>query len=520
MDIRFHSIAKGGARIECVVVPMLADTAASFAGRFAGTPLAWLVESGALADHGSKKNEVTLCHGPASSAVPRAVLCGLGDSRDLTLDGFRMAVAAGIRRCKALRIPRIGIYAEDIAAAGAVLGKSRQDILQETVIAALLAVYSCTEYRSAEVKAKGKKENDPAFFTPDSLAILHTGSAVPASLRVPVRLAEAEAAGIFLARDLVNAPANIMTPTRMAEEAMALAKRHGFGCRALHRQEMAKLGMGALLAVNEGSHKDPRFIILEYNPKGGRKRSPLVLVGKGISFDSGGISLKPAQGMHAMKGDMAGGAAVMGAFEAIGRHKDAVSLPVIGLIPCAENMPGGAAMRPGDVITTMSGKTVEVLNTDAEGRLILCDALTYAQKQVTPLAVVDIATLTGACMVALGRGACGLFTRSDGLRDAIMELGNDAGDTMWPMPLWENLKENLKSDVADIANVGAREGGAITAALFLQSFIEENVPWAHLDMAGAGISEKDTPLCPKGATGFGVRTLFALARKTSEKMFK
>lgn len=520
MDIRFHSMPKGASRTECVIIPTFANTCASFAERFAGTPLSWVADSVALADHGAKKGEITVCHGPASALLPRAVLCGLGCKGDLTLERYRTAMAAGARQCRNLRVSRMGVFAEDVTICAEVLGKPRQNVLREALLAILLSTYSCTEYFSAEAKTKGRKENDPAFFVPDSLTILHPGISVPAAMRVPVRLAEAEAAGIALARDLVNAPANVMTPARMAEEAMALAKRYGFGCRALHKKEMVKMGMGGILAVNEGSHKDPRFIILEYNPRDGKRRAPLVLVGKGICFDSGGISLKPAQGMHAMKGDMAGAAAVLGAFEAIGRYAEGMQQPVIGLIPCTENMPGGAALRPGDVITTMAGKTVEVLNTDAEGRLILCDALTYAQKDAAPLAVVDIATLTGACMVALGKGACGLFTEDETLRNSIMSIGNEAGDTIWPMPLWDNLREGLKSDVADMANVGPREGGAIFAALFLQSFVESGVRWAHLDMAGAGITDKASPLCPKGATGFGVRTLYGLARKASEKMFK
>lgn len=520
MDIRFHSTDKGGCRLDCVVLPVFAEAIASFDARFADTPLSWLSGSEAVRDFSGKNGEISICYGNPAGMVPRVILAGLGPQADCTLETFRAAIAAGIRQCRRLRLPRLALLLEKTPPVADVLGRKRPEMLQEAVLAALLAEYSCTEFRSAEAKAKGKKDNEPDFFSPDSLTILHQGGTIPASLRLAVRLAEAEAAGVRLARDLVNAPANSMTPVRMAEEALGLARRHGFACRVMHKPEMAKLGMGALLAVSEGSRKDPRFIVLEYNPGGTKKRAPLVLVGKGVTFDSGGMSLKPAAGMHAMKGDMAGGAAVLGVFEAIGQFSESVATPVVGLIPCAENMPDGAAARPGDVVTTFSGKTVEILNTDAEGRLILCDALSFAQKNWSPLALVDIATLTGACVVALGRNAAGLFTDSAPLRDAIMDIGGDAGDAFWPMPLWERLREGLKSDVADMANVGAREGGAITAALFLKSFVDKGTPWAHLDMAGAGLMEKDTPLCPKGATGFGVRTLFGLARTVSEKSFK
>lgn len=517
MDIRFHSANKGGIRLDCVIIPTFEEAAPG--GRFGeggSAPLEWLQESSAPADHAGRRNDITICYGPASASVSRVMLVGLGSREKLTVSAFRQAVASAMRRSRALKLARIGILMEDISAVADNLKKSRNDLVREAVVAASLALYACTEYKSAETKNKGKKENDAAFFTPDSLTFIHAERTISASLRGAVRLAEAEAAGVILARNLVNAPANLLPPSRMAEEAAALAKRHGFGCRIMHKAEMLKLGMGSLLAVSEGSAKEPRFIVLEHAPKSGKKRAPLVLVGKGVTFDSGGISLKPAAGMDRMKGDMAGGAAVLGVFEAIGLAAESVPQPVVGLIPCVENMPDGAAVRPGDVVTAMSGKTVEILNTDAEGRLILCDALTYAQKNWSPLAVVDIATLTGACAVALGRGAAGLFTETPALRDAIMDLGGECGDIFWPMPLWERLAEGLKSEVADIANVGAREGGAITAALFLQSFVEKSVPWAHLDMAGAGISEKDSPECAKGATGFGVRTLFGLVRTVSD----
>ena len=519
MDIRFQSLGRGAVRLDAVVVPTLQDVPLLHGKRF-GEALAWLDGSRAVADHSGKPGEITVCYGPQTARIPRVVLVGMGQGKDCQVDVLRKAVGSGIRKCRALKLSRVGFLLEDFTSCVETLGKSTPELLREAIFAAFLSVYSCTEFRSEEARSKGIKDKAPEFFTPASVVILHEDKTVPTALRLPVKLAEAEASGVCFARNLVNAPANIMTPSRLADTALALAKRHRFGCRVLTRTEMAKLGMGALLSVNDGSNNDARFIVLEYFPASGKKRAPLVLVGKGITFDTGGISLKPSAGMHHMKGDMAGAAAVLGAFEAIGRIPESFSCPVVGLIPCTENMPGGSATRPGDVVTSMSGKTVEILNTDAEGRLILCDALTYAQENWKPLAMVDIATLTGACAVALGSGAAGLFTDSDVLRDTIMDIGNSVGDRLWPMPLWGHLREGLKSSVADIANVGAREGGAISAAMFLKEFVGDAVPWVHIDMAGAAISETETPLSPKGATGFGVRTFISLAQCASEKMFR
>lgn len=522
MDIRFQSITKGAAKTDCLILPAFAGEKPLAAAGPLAQAFSWLTDGASLGDHTGKKDQLTLCYGPANAATPRVLLVGLGPKDKATLEGFRLAVAAAARRCKSLRLARLALFAGSLAPVAAALGKSAGEMLAEAALACSLAVYRCTAYRSAGAKAEGQKDDD-SFFSPEALLLLHEGKTVPAALRAPVRRAEAEGAGVCLARDLVNGPPNIITPARMAEEAMSLARRHGFACRVLRRAEMEKLGMGALLAVGEGSRAESRFIILEHSPQNakpgaaqGRRSSraakPLVLVGKGITFDTGGISLKPPAGMHEMKGDMAGAAAVLGVFEAIGRMPEAVTQPVVGLLPCVENMPGGGATRPGDIVTTLSGKTVEILNTDAEGRLILCDAISYAQKNWQPSAVVDIATLTGACVVALGPHGGAVFGDDAALRETLVDLGNETGDLLWPMPLWENLRDNLKSSVADMTNVGSREGGAIIAALFLKSFITANVPWAHLDIAGPGFSSKETPLSAGGGTGFGVRALYGLAR--------
>lgn len=268
--------------------------------------------------------------------------------------------------------------------------------------------------------------------------------------------------------------------------------------------------MGALLAVGQGSARPPRLVVLEHAPEGHEQDKPLILVGKGITFDSGGISLKPAANMQQMKCDMTGAADVLAAIATLA-EEDAPRR-VIGLLACAENMPDGRATRPGDVVRSAGGDTVEITNTDAEGRLVLCDALAYAQKQWTPAAMVDIATLTGACAVALGTELAGLFCDDTDLAERIRAAGGVGGENYWRLPLWQPYAEQLKSEVADICHTGPREGGAINAALFLKHFVREGVRWAHLDIAGVDWNAKKSPLCPVGASGFGARTLLELAR--------
>jgi leucyl aminopeptidase len=313
-----------------------------------------------------------------------------------------------------------------------------------------------------------------------------------AALQAAVAQGAALGAGVSLARDLGNLPPNVCTPTYLAEEAVRLGKRHKLKVTVLDRRQMEKLGMGALLAVTRGSAEPPRFIVMEYNgaPK---KHKPVVLVGKGITFDTGGISLKPAGDMDEMKYDMSGAGSVLGTFEAVAAMKLPVNL--VGLVPTCENMPGGTATRPGDIVTSMSGQTIEILNTDAEGRLILCDALTYAERY-DPAAVIDIATLTGACVIALGHVATGLFSNRDELAAELRAAGDAAWDRVWHMPVWEDYQEQIKSPFADMANIGGRPAGSVTAACFLARYARK-YPWAHLDIAGtAWKSGRD-----KGSTG-------------------
>jgi leucyl aminopeptidase len=318
-----------------------------------------------------------------------------------------------------------------------------------------------------------------------------------------IRHGQAIAEGIALAKDLGNLGGNVCTPAYLAETALALGKQFKFEVSALKRADMEKLGMGALLSVARGSSLEPRFIVMHY--RGGQEKNskarknthsrsrPIVLVGKGITFDTGGISLKPGAEMDEMKYDMCGAASVIGAFKAIALME--LPIEVVGLIPAAENMPGGNASRPGDVVRSMSGQTIEILNTDAEGRLILCDALTYAER-FNPDCVIDIATLTGACVVALGKIPSGMLSTDDALADELTQSGLDSGDRVWRLPLWEEYQEELKSNFADMANIGSRFGGAITGAAFLSRFTAA-YKWAHLDIAGTARSSGGI----KGASG-------------------
>ncbi|HEY8086041.1 MAG TPA: leucyl aminopeptidase, partial [Methylophilaceae bacterium] len=324
-----------------------------------------------------------------------------------------------------------------------------------------------------------------------------------------LKQAQAIANGVELARELGNLPGNICTPTYLAEQAQELAKTYKLKIEVLERADMEVLGMGSLLSVARGSRQPPKFIVLQYN-KGKSTQKPVVLIGKGITFDAGGISIKPAAEMDEMKFDMCGAASVLGTMKAVAELELPINLVV--LVPTSENLPDGDANKPGDVVTSMSGQTIEVLNTDAEGRLILCDAMTYAER-FEPEVVVDIATLTGAIVIALGHHVSGLFSNDDSLARALLNAGEEAWDRAWHMPMWEDYQDLLKSNFADMANIGGRAGGSITAACFLSRYAKK-YDWAHLDIAGtAWKSGKE-----KGATGRPVPLLtHFLLQRTSKK---
>ena len=356
------------------------------------------------------------------------------------------------------------------------------------------------QYRFDAFKSKKPEER------PLAQLIFATGDKVkPSHADLALTQGEAIAEGVSLARTLGNLPGNVCTPTHLAETALGIAKEFSLESEILERDDMEALGMHSLLSVAKGSRQPPKLIVVHY--RGGKPADkPVVLVGKGVTFDTGGISLKPGEGMDEMKFDMCGAASVLGTLQATARMRLPINLTVIA--PCVENMPGGGASKPGDIVTSLSGQTIEILNTDAEGRLILCDALTYAER-FEPAAVIDVATLTGACVIALGHVATGLFTDDDALADELLEAGDVSLDRAWRMPLWDDYQEQLKSNFADMANIGGRPAGSITAACFLSRFTKKYT-WAHLDIAGTAWKSGGD----KGATGRPVPLLthFLLAR--------
>ncbi|HEU0264553.1 MAG TPA: leucyl aminopeptidase, partial [Geobacterales bacterium] len=306
-----------------------------------------------------------------------------------------------------------------------------------------------------------------------------------------------------------NEPGNVATPSYLAEQARQLAATVGCRCTIIDKDELERLGAGGILAVGKGSHYPPCLVELTYQG-GGEGARPLLLIGKGITFDSGGISLKPREGMERMKDDMAGAAAVLGVVRAVAELKLPINL--VALLPLAENLPGGGAYKPGDILRTMAGTTVEVNNTDAEGRLVLADALHYGRR-FNPAAVIDIATLTGACLVALGTLATCIMGNNQGLVDRLLRSGETSGERLWQLPLWDEYGEAMKSDIADMKNAGGPHAGTITAGWFLQQFVDNGVPWVHLDIAGTAWEEKGRPYLPKGASGVGVRLLVDFIRQ-------
>jgi len=438
-----------------------------------------------------KLNEITLVHSLGRLPAERAAVVGLGKRGELTPDKVRGAVAGACRRLR-----KSG--AADIAAAllGAGINKiSSETAAQAIAEGALLGLYQFRRHITKDAEHGDIKRLTMVAADKKQLSSLKKASSKGTAL--------AEAAN--LARDMVNEPANYMTPADMAAEAASLAKEHGLDIEILERAQMKRLGMGALLGVAAGSQQLPRFIVLRYKGRGSGKID-IALVGKGITFDSGGISIKPSHKMEEMKGDMAGGAAVIAAMSAIARLKPKVN--VIALIPATENLPSGSALKPGDVVAALGGKTIEIISTDAEGRLALADALGYAN-QLGAQAIVDVATLTGSVMVALGDVCTGAFGNDQGLVDKVIAAGTDAGELIWQLPMYDRYKEQNKSQVADIKNVGGRYAGSISAAWFLAEFVGDT-RWVHLDIAGTSMTEKEQGYLVKGATGVAVRTLINL----------
>ena len=454
--------------------------------------LADLVADGELT---GKRRQVTTLHTLGKIPAKRLLITGLGETATVSVERVRDAAAGAARAARAH-----GGGSLAVAVHGAPLDALDAEAVATAVVeGVLLGLYRFNRHLHP---------TEP----PKTIDMLTLCGADAATLRRAIDRGRALAEATCFARDLANEPSNLLTPTEMARRASAWADANGLECQILEAEECERLGMGAFLGVARGSHQPPKFIVLRY--RGGGAEPGLGLVGKGVTFDTGGISIKPAANMEAMKQDMSGGAAVIAAIGAIARLKPAVN--VTAIVPATENMPGGGAIKPGDVLTAMNGVTIEVINTDAEGRLILADALCYANHLgLSPL--VDVATLTGACSVALGTIATGLMTNDDALGQRVMEAGQRAGEKIWQLPMYEEYEEQIKSNVADVKNTGGRPAGAITAAKFLAKFAGDT-PWVHLDMAGTDDADKDSGVTVKGATGVPVRALiqFVLAYASAE----
>ena len=459
---------KGGSpertRTGCVVVGVFETRKLSEAGtrldRAARGYIGALLKRG---DMEGKTGSALLLQRLPHVAAERVLLVGLGPEREFGDRAYRDAIHHAVAT-----LNQAGIADAMLCLSAAVKDRDLAWRVNQAVIVASAAVYRFDRMKSKRESSRGLRK----------LSLLVEDRAEVRASEAALKGGIAVAGGMNLAKDLANLPGNVCTPTYLAQAARTLAKQHRMSVQVLERKDMEKLGMGSLLSVARGSVEPPKLIVLRYN--GRAEGKPIALVGKGVTFDTGGISLKPAAEMDEMKFDMSGAASVLGTLSAVAAMK--LPINVVGIIPATENMPSGSATKPGDIVTSMSGQTVEILNTDAEGRLILCDALTYAER-FEPQAVVDIATLTGACVIALGHIASGLFANDDALAQELLAAGQTAHDRAWHLPLWDDYQDQLKSNFADFANIGGRPAGSVTAACFLARFTKK-FKWAHLDIAG------------------------------------
>ena len=458
-----------------------------------GGALSDLIASGDLR---GKAGETALVHTLGRLPSPRVVVLGLGKQDEFDVDKVRSLSGDLARYLRRLRVKHVAVLCHGAG----IGGLPAEDCAAAIAEGTLLGSYRFMRHKKAD------DETDIETLT----IVEHDASKVGALERGVERgLIMAEQTN--LCRDLANEPANFLTPTEMADRAQAMAAETGLACEVYGPDWLREKGMGGVLGVAAGSAQEPRFIVMRYNGAGDDR--PVALVGKGVTFDTGGISIKPAAGMWEMKGDMSGGASVIAAMGAIGRLRPPVN--VIGIVPATENMPSGTATKPGDVLVTSIGKTIEVDNTDAEGRLILSDALAFAVEQ-NAVAIIDVATLTGAISIALGNVAMGAMTNDAALMDRVRRAAAAAGEKVWELPMWEEYREQIKSDVADMKNTGGRGAGSITAAMLLREFVAET-PWVHLDIAGVDIYERDKGIIVKGASGIPVRTLVNLVLQAASE---
>jgi leucyl aminopeptidase len=463
-------------------------------GPVQGVDLEWKGLISTLMKQGDFKGELFECrlvYTQGALPAQRVLLTGLGKKEGFDLEKWRGASSkagqfirdSGIKQF-ALSITKIGNFSEE-------------DLAESFVTGLLLGVYQFNEFKT--------RERDKIKEIEEVLILGETDEEMK-SFGKGVRTGKIISESVYLSRDLVNGPSNQITPAALAEKAQQVAKSNAMEIQVLEMNQAEAMGMGAFVAVAKGSQEPGKFIILEYNKD--KELDTIALVGKGITFDSGGISIKPSENMDRMKDDMSGAAAVLATMQAASKLR--LPFHLVGIMPATENLPSGKAYKPGDILKTLSGQTVEVISTDAEGRLILSDALTYSLRY-QPRAIIDLATLTGACVVALGDYVIGLFGNDEPLVKRIEEASGKAGEKVWRLPLWDEYFEYVKSDVADFRNVGTRAAGAIIGGIFLSKFVGK-VPWAHLDIAGPASIQKERPYIPRGGTGVGVRLLIQLLR--------
>lgn len=448
-------------------------------------------------DFAGKPSQVAVVYTRGAIPAQRIALVGLGKADEVNLEKIRAAFSRVMQHLRSLSIKEAATSIDMN-----ILPDKKEKVVQAAVEGALLGLYQYTPYKTVGREDIREMEQLSIIVEEGNFSLIEAA----------VKNAQIIAAGVYLTRDLISAPSNEMTPTILAKKAGEIARKKNVSCKVFDKSKMKKLGMNSLLGVASGSSEEPKFIILKYSG-GKRREAPVVLVGKGLTFDTGGICIKPAEKMDEMKTDMSGGAAVMGTIMVAADLQ--LPLNIVGLIPSTENMPGGSACKPGDILKSYSGKTIEVINTDAEGRLILADALAYAS-EFKPAAVIDIATLTGACIIALGDDVIGMLGNDDKLKESIRNASGETGELVWELPLFEHYHELIKSDIADYKNTGGRAAGTITAAAFLSKFVGD-FPWVHLDIAGPAWSTKDKPYIPKGAAGVTVRLLTEYLRSRAQK---
>ncbi len=478
MEFSIKSNGPEKRRSGCIVIGVFESHKLSEAAeRLDKTTRHLLSETLARGDMEGKTGTTVLLNAPPGAGTERLLLVGLGKEKEFRDKEYGTAIRSAVKTLKETGAADAILYLTEAP----VKRRSAAWRIRQAVIVASEAHYRFDRFKS--------KKDDPR---PLAMLRLSAGRLKETQAATAMTQGLAIAEGMSLARTLGNLPGNVCTPAYLAETALKIAGDHNLECQILERADMETLGMHSLLSVAKGSHQPPKLIVLHY--RGGKPSDkPVALIGKGITFDTGGISLKPGEGMDEMKFDMCGAASVLGTLKAAALMKLPINLTVI--VPTVENMPGGAASKPGDIVTSLSGQTIEILNTDAEGRLILCDALTYAER-FNPATVVDVATLTGACVIALGHVATGLFANDDELAEELLQAGNSAFDRAWRMPLWDDYQEQLKSNFADMANIGGRPAGSVTAACFLSRFAKK-FAWAHLDIAGTAWKSG----AEKGATG-------------------